>query len=87
MAYARQDCESCGIFNAAIGSNFYGLKNFDSALYYLHKGLSYGESFGEGMDITNDRENTGSSGNDSLADELLSFKALKAYSNAGVQEI
>src|SRR5258706_13531316 len=47
-AYARTACAGCGIFNAAIGSNFYGVKKFYFALYYLHKELKYNQPFCHG---------------------------------------
>jgi signal transduction histidine kinase len=36
-----KECEWCSVWYAAIGSNYYGLKNFDSALYYLNLALPY----------------------------------------------
>jgi two-component system, NtrC family, sensor kinase len=36
-----EDCMNCGIVNAAIGSDYYGLSDYDSAMYYFHKAMTY----------------------------------------------
>src|SRR4051794_21924185 len=36
-----KDCWGCGIYNANIGSVYYGLNMFDSALFYLDKAVTY----------------------------------------------
>ena len=45
------DCSQCGIGYSAIGSNYYGLKMYDSALYYANKGLAYPKDFSYGWQL------------------------------------
>src|SRR5215217_1844956 len=43
-----RNCWGCGIYNANIGSMYYGLNRFDSALFYLEKAVTYPKIIGYG---------------------------------------
>ncbi len=48
LAKTWNNCEFCGVAYAAIGSVYYGLEKYDSALFFIEKGLSYPEGFAYG---------------------------------------
>ena len=42
------DCTMCGVTTASIGSTHFGMGNYDSALFYLQKSLTYPKDFAYG---------------------------------------
>jgi two-component system NtrC family sensor kinase len=48
MAQRYHNCSLCQISYAVAGSVYYEMKRFDSALYYLNKGINYPVTFGYG---------------------------------------
>lgn len=61
------NCRQCGVAYAAIGSHYFGLEQYDSALFYIEKGLTYPKDFAYGWELMMAGRTHARMGNDEMA--------------------